>query len=202
MNKQVIKMRPEGSFLHEGFLEFCNFLKQRNVKRILEIGSYAGESINMFKQVLGDDILIVAIDPWDTLEDENDLIHQNDFNQVEQVFNDAVLSQKQIVKCKVYSQDLVDMFADGYFDCLYVDGLHTYEQVKIDLELYVSKVKSQGIISGHDYEIEYTEKQRQEILNFEGNDRLRKAVSKAVREVVGEPEYTFGDSSWATFRKN
>ena len=201
MNKQVIKMRPEGSFLHEGFLEFCNFLKQRNVKRILEIGSYAGESINMFKQVLGDDVVIVAIDPWDTLDDENDLIHENDFHQVERVYNEAVLSHQRIVKCKLYSQDIADMFADEYFDWLYVDGLHTYKQVKIDLELYVSKVKENGIISGHDYEIEYTDKQRQEILNFEGNDRLRKAVSKAVNEVVGIPEFTFGDSSWATLKK-
>jgi hypothetical protein len=93
------------------------------------------------------------------------------------------------------------MFANDYFDCLYVDVLHTYNQVKIDLELYVSKVKSNGIISGHDYEIEYTDKQRAEILNFEGNDRLRKAVSKAVNEVVGVPEFTFGDSSWALIKK-
>ena len=92
------------------------------------------------------------------------------------------------------------MFADDYFDCLYVDGLHTNIQVKMDLELYVSKVKQGGIIAGHDYEIEYTEKQRQEILNFEGNDRLRKAVSAAVNEVVGIPEFTFGDSSWALIK--
>ena len=201
MNTQVIKMRPIGSFLHEGFQDFCQFLKQHNVKRILEIGSYAGESITLFKQILGENVLIVSIDPWDTLEDENDLIHQNDFNRVEAVFNDTVISYKHLVKCKLYSQDIVDMFTDEYFDCLYVDGLHTYEQVKIDLELYVSKVKTGGIISGHDYAIEYTDKQRAEILNFEGNDRLRKAVTRAVNEVVGVPDYAFGDSSWALIKK-
>ena len=197
---QVIEMRPEGSFLHEGFLEFCEFLKQRGVTRILEIGSYAGESINMFKSVLGEDVLVVGIDPWDALHDENDLIHNSDFQPVERKFNDAVLKHKNVVKCKMYSQDIADMFADGYFDCLYVDGLHTYEQVKIDLTHFVSKVKPGGVIAGHDYEIEYTDKQRAEILNFEGNDRLRKAVSAAVNEVVGTPEFTFGDSSWALIK--
>lgn len=200
MNTEIIKMRPEGSFLHEGFLDFCNFLKERNVKRILEIGSYAGESINMFKSILGEDVVIVAIDPWHELHDENDLIHESDFQPVERLFNDNVLKHTNIVKCKIYSQDIADMFADEYFDCLYVDGLHTYEQVKIDLQFYVSKVKTGGIISGHDYEIEYTDKQRAEILNFEGNDRLRKAVSSAVKEVAGIPQYTFGDSSWALIK--
>jgi len=200
MSTQIIEMRPEGSFLHEGFLEFCHFLKERNVKRILEIGSYAGESINMIKSILGEDVIVVGIDPWDELHDENDLIHASDFQPVERKFNEATLKHKNIVKCKLYSQDVVDMFADDYFDCLYVDGLHTNIQVKMDLELYVSKVMEGGIIAGHDYEIEYTEKQRQEILNFEGNDRLRKAVSAAVNEVVGIPEFTFGDSSWALIK--
>ena len=87
MSTQIIEMRPEGSFLHEGFLEFCHFLKERNVKRILEIGSYAGESINMIKSILGEDVIVVGIDPWDELHDENDLIHESDFQPVEKKFN-------------------------------------------------------------------------------------------------------------------
>ena len=69
MSTQIIEMRPEGSFLHEGFLEFCHFLKERNVKRILEIGSYAGESINMIKSILGEDVIVVGIDPWENSSD-------------------------------------------------------------------------------------------------------------------------------------
>jgi hypothetical protein len=193
---EVITMRPKSSFLEEGFIEFCKFLKERNVTKILEIGSYAGESLMMYKKYLGKDVLVVSIDPWDKLDDENDLIHNNDFNKVEQLYNANTLNERNIVKCKMYSQDISNMFSDGFFDCLYVDGLHTYEQVKIDLLCYKSKVKEGGLICGHDYDIEYTDKQRAEIRDFEGNDRLRKAVSKAVNEIVGKPNLTFGDSSW------
>jgi hypothetical protein len=194
---EVITMRPKGSFLEEGFIEFCKFLKEQNVTKILEIGSYAGESLMMYKKYLGENVLVVSIDPWDKLDDENDLIHNNDFNKVEQIYNANTLNERNIVKCKLYSQHIVDMFADGFFDCLYVDGLHTYDQVKLDLQLFRLKVRKGGLICGHDYDIEYTDKQIAEIRDFEGNDKLRKAVSKAVDEVIGKPDQTFGDSSWS-----
>jgi hypothetical protein len=194
---EVITMRPKGSFLERGFIDFCEFLKSQKVRKILEIGSYAGESLMMYKKYLGPDVLVVSVDPWHELHDENDLIHNNDFKRVEEIYNTNTLNERNIVKCKMYSQDISSMFSDGYFDCLYVDGLHTYEQVKLDLRCYKSKVKPGGLICGHDYEIEYTDKQLDEIRDFEGNDRLRKAVTKAVNEVVGKPELRFGDSSWA-----
>ena len=34
---------------------------------------------------------------------------------------------------------------------MYIDGNHTYEVFKKDLEGYVPKIKHGGIISGHDY---------------------------------------------------
>lgn len=207
--QKVIEMRPEGSFLKNGFIEFCNFLKEHNVKRILEIGSYAGESVKMYKEILGPDVLVVSIDPWDELNDEHDLIHNTDLKPVERKFNDVTLNMQNIVKCKAYSQDIADMFADGYFDCVYIDGLHTYDQVKLDFKNYINKVKSGGIIAGHDYMIDYTQQQINEIIDFDNNHMLRKEVTKAVSDSLSEytagdeykPNYVFGDSSWASIKK-
>jgi len=42
-------------------------------------------------------------------------------------------------------------FRDEYFDWVYIDGNHLYEFVKKDLELYYSKVKTGGYITGDDY---------------------------------------------------
>lgn len=36
-------------------------------------------------------------------------------------------------------------------DFVYIDGLHDYEHVKKDIELYYPKVKKGGIIGGHDF---------------------------------------------------
>lgn len=43
-------------------------------------------------------------------------------------------------------------FEDGYFDLVFLDGDHSYEGVKRDIEAWYSKVKPGGWISGHDYD--------------------------------------------------
>jgi len=42
-------------------------------------------------------------------------------------------------------------FDDAYFDWVYIDGNHLYEYVRNDLEIFATKVKSGGLITGDDY---------------------------------------------------
>lgn len=49
------------------------------------------------------------------------------------------------------STTVVDNFADGYFDWIYIDTCHSYRTTIKELELYRLKVKDNGIIAGHDY---------------------------------------------------
>ncbi len=42
-------------------------------------------------------------------------------------------------------------FADGHFDWVYIDGNHSYEFVRQDLELYYSKLKPGGFMVCDDY---------------------------------------------------
>ncbi len=42
-------------------------------------------------------------------------------------------------------------FADRSFDFVYIDGNHTYQGVRADLEAYYPKVKDDGFIGGHDF---------------------------------------------------
>jgi predicted O-methyltransferase YrrM len=42
-------------------------------------------------------------------------------------------------------------FQDNYFDWIYIDGNHQYEFVKQDLETYLPKIKTGGLIAGDDY---------------------------------------------------
>lgn len=44
-------------------------------------------------------------------------------------------------------------FPNNYFDWIYIDGNHRYEFVKLDLDMYLPKVKCQGLIAGDDYGI-------------------------------------------------
>jgi hypothetical protein len=43
-------------------------------------------------------------------------------------------------------------FPDNYFDWIYIDGNHQYEFVKLDLEMFLPKMKHHGLVAGDDYD--------------------------------------------------
>jgi hypothetical protein len=64
--------------------------------------------------------------------------------------------QKEIETGKVIiirgtSEEELLKFENGYFDWVYIDTAHTYQQTVKELELCRIKVKDGGILAGHDY---------------------------------------------------
>ena len=49
------------------------------------------------------------------------------------------------------STDVLSRFPDGYFDWIYIDTDHGYIVTAAELEIARTKVKTGGIIAGHDY---------------------------------------------------
>jgi hypothetical protein len=117
------------------------------------------------------------IDPWGGADDEyvttysikHDMNHK--YNLVLNNFKDSIASGRVSVH-RAYSYEWLPSLADGYLDWLYLDGMHTYEAVKADLDLINRKVKEDGFIVGHDFST---------YKNF--------GVVKAVREFVRENNY-------------
>jgi len=52
------------------------------------------------------------------------------------------------------SEEAVD-YIPNQLDFVYIDGNHSYEYVKKDIELYYPKVKSGGVIGGHDFRFKF-----------------------------------------------
>jgi|14_taG_2_1085336.scaffolds.fasta_scaffold05288_3 hypothetical protein len=52
---------------------------------------------------------------------------------------------------KMSTIEFLNSIPDNHLDVVYIDADHSYEGVKSDLELSRHKVKSDGIIMGHDY---------------------------------------------------
>lgn len=52
-----------------------------------------------------------------------------------------------------FSDDAIDDIPDNSLDFIFIDGLHTYDQVTKDMQNYYSKVKVGGIFAGHDYNV-------------------------------------------------
>jgi hypothetical protein len=50
-----------------------------------------------------------------------------------------------------YDEEVLTHFSDNYFDWVYLDTSHTYEQTKVELALLTNKIKSGGVIAGDDW---------------------------------------------------
>jgi hypothetical protein len=65
-------------------------------------------------------------------------------------FADQVRSG-QVTVHRAPSDQVLDAFADGHFDWVYIDGNHLYEYVTKDIALAYRKTRVGGFITGDDY---------------------------------------------------
>jgi hypothetical protein len=174
-------MRADGH-LHGGLRNLAEDIKSQLGDNItlVEIGSYMGESAEIFAQVLPNS-QIICIDPFLSGYDDKDCASSADYIEVEQHFDLRTSIYPNIVKMKGYSTDFKIKC-----DAIYIDGRHSYEGVKEDILHWKQFVKS--IISGHDYYLENTE-------TYIRNPHIQ-GVIKAVHEVLGNPDKTYSDNSW------
>ena len=116
----------------------------------IEIGSYAGESASMFLKSNAFKKLY-CIDPWLMGYDPLDPSADKTVYEAEIHFDYKHFLNPIVKKLKMFSEDAVSLFEDESIDFIYIDGCHTYEAVKRDLNNYFPKIKIGGIIAGHDY---------------------------------------------------
>ncbi|MBE3094964.1 MAG: class I SAM-dependent methyltransferase [Actinobacteria bacterium] len=105
-----------------------------NAKSILE-------SINIRKLYL--------IDPYSPYTEDGKLM---DYTDIEKVMKKTISPYHKFTKfIKDTSENAAIKIPDNSVDFIYIDGNHSYEYVKKDIELYYPKLKSNGIMGGHDF---------------------------------------------------
>lgn len=122
--------------------------------KVVEVGSWIGTSTS----VIADFILpyngkVVAVDHWRG----NLGIIPHQIAQKIDVFlvfkyNMIVLNLWDCV-CPLITDSITasSLLTDGAFDMVFIDGDHSYESVKADIEAWMPKVKEGGVLCGHDY---------------------------------------------------
>ena len=149
--------------------------------KFVEIGVWKGGSTAYMGVEIYNSRKAIQYDAIDTFE--GSLEH----GTVHGLYEEALENLKSLIDLKVvnlikgHSQEVVNMYEDGTIDFCFIDGSHEYEDVKADILAYLPKVKSGGILSGHDY------------------DRIWSGVIKAVDEILVDVEVLNG--SWI-YRKN
>lgn len=176
--ENIIDMRV--GYLLDGFRMFIDHLKlteDLSNFTVVEIGSYVGQSTTMFADEVKQ---VISVDPFMNDYDDNDgACHAADIpTVVYQKFLDNTSSYKNIAHIRKTSDDAINDLLGQQVDLIYIDGIHTYEQVKKDIENYRKILKPGGLMCGHDY-TDYW-----------------KTVVAAVDETLGKPDLIFIDGSW------
>lgn len=177
MSKETLYvMRNEA--LKNGLMDMINYIKSissTEIMNMIEIGSYAGESTIMFAENFKK---VISIDPFINDYDMNDATcHHMELDKVFEIFKTNTFEYKNISHLREKSDDAHKHLMDNSYDFVYIDGLHTYEQVKKDISNYLPKIKKGGYIGGHDYHPNW------------------KGVLDAINELL-VVERVFSDTSW------
>ncbi|MFC1727055.1 class I SAM-dependent methyltransferase [Patescibacteria group bacterium] len=136
-------------------LEFLKSLPKNSVG--VEIGVWLGDLSQEILEIVQPKKLHL-IDPWEFFPQYPHRWYgggvakkQADMDKIYRKVKKRFAGQKQVIVHRGKSEEVVQKFANNYFDWIFIDGDHSYEYVKKDLELFYSKVKVGGIIGGDDY---------------------------------------------------
>lgn len=158
--------------------EYFNQIDQDKV-RMLEIGSYKGESASLFA-MSGVFDEIVCVDPHEGHEIALEAFGDS-WVDVKREFYLNTRHFNNITLFNEYSYNFSKMVPDKSFDFIYIDGNHSIEGLTKDLTEYIPKCMH--IIGGHDYD-EQSDKEA----NF--------GVVETVNKILGKPDVVFSDGSW------
>ena len=160
----------------QDMIDWINKIKPTSEMRIIEIGSYIGESTLMFAKHFKE---VISIDPYINDYDLTDLACQHaPFDKVYAEFVKNTLPIQNIKSIRETSQNAFSILKEQQWDIVYIDGLHTLEGVWYDIEHYKTIIKPGGFICGHDY----------------GWGNVRHAIGQLLDDKVDK---VFKDYSWA-----
>lgn len=139
---------------------------------ILEVGSMVGESAIVWHAALRDHHggrgRIVCVDPWTAYEGSAGIAQQLDNDQNRRLASGEAFAEFARNVAAAGARDSIDIlrgFSDeilptlpaGTYDIVYIDGDHSYAQVRRDLANATPLVSEGGILCGDDLEVLFSE---------------------------------------------
>ena len=159
------------------YKSFYDFISEKNYKKLVEVGVWKGHSISYLASK-NKNSKIYAVDLFElSLE----LFHDEIKKQIPYIYeiynkNLNIDGTRKIIRdIKGLSWEASEHFQDYTVDFVFLDASHNYESVKNDINAWFPKVRSGGIIAGHDYDwngvnkaVNEFAKEKLEINTFDG----------------------------------
>ncbi len=114
-----------------------------------KIGAEIGVEVGRFSQTMFSTIpnlKLFCVDPWQAY-------HRNSQSREDQWYERAkkMLEGHNVEIIKKTSMEGVKDIPDKSLDFVYIDALHDFDSVMTDIILWTTKVRTGGIVSGHDF---------------------------------------------------
>jgi len=106
-----------------------------------QMGAEIGVAEGNFSHILAKynrNAKLYSIDPW-----YNEAYYQKAIKRLSPLDNVEIIRKT--------SADALRLFGYGVLDYVYIDADHSYESVSFDIRHWSKKVRSGGIVAGHDY---------------------------------------------------
>jgi len=143
----------ENWFDYKSFYSFA-INQLPNNSNMAEIGSWLGRSISYFAVesiIKNKQIKCYCIDIWKPYSEipnhaffENDLAYNQFLSNIEPIKNIVTPKRGE-------SSEVCKEFNDQFFDFIFIDAAHDYDNVLKDLNSWYPKLKNNGLIGGHDW---------------------------------------------------
>ena len=136
--------------------QFLNKMPKGGVA--IEIGVWRGEFSRKILEAIQPKKLCL-IDPWKNFDDHDDKAFsgREEDEKMDEIFADVCklyaeeIKSKQVIVMREMSGDALKRFRNGTINFAYVDGDHSYEGVKSDLEALFPKMVVGGVMAFDDY---------------------------------------------------
>ena len=163
--------------------EWEPFMRKYKMNKVCEVGVRNGQ--NFAKIIQHKPELAVAVDAWiddGSIGNNDGCYQQNELNLQYNNFRNEYGVEPFVQIIRAYSNIAVHKIPDEFFDFVYIDANHTEDGCYQDITDWFPKVKSGGLLAGHDYEPRHVKTKR---------GRIRFGVVEAVNKFAKERNLNF-----------
>lgn len=193
MSNWIDVVKGECSWIKIYYGVLANYMKIKDYKNVIEIGvAYGGHAVDLLENT---ECEYLGIDPYQPNYDPKDFFDK-DVHRImkgrDKAHSMELLYQGVLDRISPYgdrakierrsSWDAALLLDDESYDVVFIDGNHTYDAVKSDINLFWSKIRSGGTMAGDDYDWPDVKRAVHEFAN-ENNLKVQRMRNSKGREV-------------------
>lgn len=138
---------------HAHYRPLANLINERDCKEIIEIGCAYGNLAEHLLMHCDRMEILWSVDPYKAYPQMPGLSTQEDYDILYKFVKRKMEKYDEHRLIRKTSNEFYGQVDFESVDLVFIDGLHEYEQVKMDIANYETVIRKGGILSGHDINI-------------------------------------------------